>query len=71
MRLLISLAMVVLLLCAPIAWAGCKSDCQDEYESEVQSCREQHDDPDEADMLQMCIENAKSEYQSCINECET
>jgi hypothetical protein len=50
--------------------AGCKSDCQDEYESMVESCKEQYDDPDDADMLKMCIDNAKSEYESCIDECE-
>jgi hypothetical protein len=50
--------------------ADCKSDCQDEYESAVESCKEQYDDPDGADMLKMCIDNAKSEYESCIDECE-
>jgi hypothetical protein len=50
--------------------AGCKSDCQDEYESEVESCKEQYDNPDDADMLKMCVDNAKSEYKSCIDECE-
>jgi hypothetical protein len=69
MRLLISLAMVVL-LCAPNAWADCKSDCQNEYESEVDSCKALHDDPDDADMLKMCIDSAKSGYESCIDECE-
>jgi hypothetical protein len=52
------------------AVAGCKSDCRDEYESEVDSCKMLYDDPDDADMLQMCIDNAKSEYESCIDECE-
>ena len=50
--------------------AGCKSDCQDEYESAVESCKEQYDDPDDADMLKVCTDNAKSEYESCIDECE-
>ena len=50
--------------------AGCKSDCREDYESEVDSCKEQYDDPGDADMLRMCIEDAKSEYQSCIDECE-
>jgi len=50
--------------------AGCKSDCREEYESEVESCKEQYDDPGDADMLRMCIKDAKSEYQSCIDECE-
>lgn len=50
--------------------AGCKSDCRDEYESEVESCKDQVDDPADAGMLKMCIDHAKSEYQSCIDECE-
>jgi len=51
--------------------AGCKSDCQNEYESAVESCKEQHDDPDDADMLKSCMDDAKSEYESCISECES
>ena len=50
--------------------ADCKSDCQDEYESEIGSCKTRYDDPDDADELQTCMENAKSEYDSCVNECE-
>ena len=50
--------------------ADCKSDCQDQYESATESCREQYDDPNDADELQTCMENAKSEYDSCIHECE-
>ena len=50
--------------------AECKSDCLEEYESEVESCKEQYDDPGEADMFQTCIEDAKNQYQSCIDECE-
>ena len=69
MKLFISLVLVVL-LCASSGWAGCKSDCKDDYESEVNSCKTQNDDPDDADELQMCLDNAKIEYESCINECE-
>ena len=50
--------------------AGCKSDCRDAYESEVESCQDQYDDPGEAAMLKVCIDDAKSQYQSCIDECE-
>jgi hypothetical protein len=50
--------------------ADCKSDCQDAYDSEVDSCKTQYDDPDDADTLQMCIDNLRSEYQSCVDECE-
>ena len=51
--------------------AGCKSDCRDAYESEVQSCKDQYADPDDAGMLNMCLDNARIEYQSCIDECES
>jgi hypothetical protein len=69
MKLLICLIIVVLLY-GSNAWAGCKSDCQEEIESAVESCKTQYDDPDDADELQICIDNAKSEYESCINDCE-
>ena len=69
MKFLISLA-VVLLLYLPNAWADCKSDCQDEYQSEVNSCKEQYDDPDDADELQTCLNDARRGYESCINDCE-
>ena len=69
MKFLISLT-AVLLLQMPNAWADCKSDCQKEYESMVKSCREQYDDPDDADELQICFDSAKGDYDSCIDECE-
>jgi hypothetical protein len=69
MKFLMILAMLILMSVSP-TWAGCKSDCQDDYQSEVQSCRTNYDDPDDADELHICIDNAKSEYESCINDCE-
>jgi uncharacterized membrane protein len=50
--------------------ADCKSDCEEEYASAVESCKTLYDDPDDANELQTCMENAKSEYDSCIDECE-
>jgi hypothetical protein len=69
MRFLMFLVLV-LLLCGSQARAGCKSDCLDEYQSEMESCKMTYDDSDDADDLRMCIDNAKSEYESCIEECE-
>ena len=69
MNFVISLA-VILLLYLPNAWADCKSDCRDEYESAIKSCKEQYDDPDEADELQNCLDSANGDYGSCIDECE-
>ncbi len=69
MKFLISLA-VILLLYLPNAWADCKSDCQNEYESAITSCKEQYNDPGDADDLQKCLDDAKGNYDSCVDECE-
>jgi hypothetical protein len=68
-KLLMILPLLILISVSP-TWAGCKSDCQDDYQSEVESCRANYDDPDEADDLQICFDNAKKEYESCVNDCE-
>jgi hypothetical protein len=51
--------------------AGCKSDCEDTYQTEIEDCQLLHDDSDEADDLQMCIDDAKSEHDSCVDECNS
>lgn len=53
------------------ALAGCITNCRDEYDSEVDSCRSQYDDPDDADDLRQCIDNAKDEYDDCVHECKS
>ncbi len=70
----IGLAMFVLtvVVCATDrSFAGCKSDCRDEYESEIDSCKLLHDDPEDADSLRSCIETAKDDYDRCIKECDS
>ena len=54
---------------AAMIWAGCKSDCRDEYQSEIESCHLLYDDPDDADDLQICVQDAKDQYNDCIEEC--
>lgn len=54
---------------AATAYAGCKSDCRDEYESEISTCQIMHDGPDDADDLVSCIESARSDYESCVDDC--
>jgi hypothetical protein len=56
---------------AAMVWAGCKSDCRAEYDSEIESCKSQYDDPDDVDELRQCIQNATDEYESCIEECNS
>ena len=63
------LPLVLLGASSVLVWAGCMSDCKDNYDSEVESCKLLYEDPDEADDLQQCIQNAKDEYQSCVEEC--
>jgi len=53
------------------AWADCRSDCQEYYQSSVESCKIEYDDPADADDLKTCMDDAKNEYDSCLKECET
>jgi len=62
---------VLILSAATLVWAGCKSDCKDTYQSEVENCHLLYDSPNEADDLQLCIENAKGTYDACIEECDS
>jgi hypothetical protein len=55
-------------LLAP-AMAGCITDCADEYTSKVDDCKQQYDDPDDADDLRQCIEDAKTDFDDCKDEC--
>jgi len=50
--------------------AGCVSDCKDEFDSAVESCKSMYDDPEDADDLEQCIQSAKDDYQSCIEDCK-
>ena len=51
--------------------AGCKSDCEDTYQSSVDDCHLTYDSPDDADSLQICVESAKAEYDSCVDDCDS
>ena len=62
---------ILLLIFGGQAWADCKSDCQNDYQSEINSCKDQFSDPDDADDLATCMDDAKTEYESCLEECET
>jgi hypothetical protein len=64
-------ALIGTLWISGVASAGCKSDCADAYESAKDDCNLLHDGPEDADDLRMCIDNASSEYEDCIDECES
>ncbi len=52
------------------AIADCRSDCDNEYESDIKSCKDQNDDPSDAEDLKTCMDDAGNQYQSCIDECQ-
>lgn len=57
--------------CTAILVAACISNCRDDYESAVDTCKTSYgDDPDDADDFQTCVQDAKDEYNSCDEQCE-
>ncbi len=64
-------AVSILAILAPVVHAGCKSDCADEYRAAKDDCLALHDDPDEADELRLCLDNAYSDYEDCMNQCDS
>jgi hypothetical protein len=51
-------------------WAGCKSDCKEEFQSEIETCHLTYDNPEDAEDLKMCVDAAKETYDDCIRECD-
>ena len=61
--------MIIVFLYGSNAWCDCKSDCQGEYQSDVESCKSNYNDPEDADDLKQCLDDAQKQYQECIQEC--
>jgi hypothetical protein len=52
------------------AVAGCGEECDAQYSSEIDDCRTQYgDDPDDADDLVNCIQEARDNYRGCLDDC--
>jgi hypothetical protein len=52
------------------AIAGCGQECDARYSSDVDDCRSQYgDDPADADDLAACIQEARDDYRSCLDDC--
>lgn len=50
--------------------AACGGDCDDAYSSDIDACHSQYgDDPADADDLADCIQNARDDYRSCLDDC--
>ncbi len=63
-RSAVTVALFNLTALSPFGQAGCKSDCRDDYESEIDSCHELYGDADDADDLQRCVQDAKDDFRS-------
>ena len=67
-----TILMIIVLTISSIpnnVWADCKSDCRDEYDSAIETCKSQYDKLDDSDTLIGCIDDAKDGYESCLEEC--
>ena len=52
------------------AVAGCGEECDARYSSDIDNCRLQYgDDPSDADDLANCIQEARDDYRSCLDDC--
>ena len=50
--------------------ATCGEECDSQYSSDIDDCRFQFgDDPADADDLAACIQEARDDYRSCLDDC--
>ena len=63
--------LVALALMSPgAANATCGEECDGQYASEIDDCHSQYgDDPRDADDLTNCIQEARDNYRSCLDDC--
>ena len=64
-------AVLSLVFVSGMVFAACKSDCRDNYDEARDQCTRTYADADDADALKQCIDDAKAEYENCIEECES
>jgi hypothetical protein len=52
------------------AIAGCGEECDARYSSDIDDCRSQYGaDPADAGDLASCIQDARDDYRSCLDDC--
>jgi hypothetical protein len=52
------------------AHATCGEECDGQYSSAIDDCRSQYgDDPADADDLTNCVQQARDDYRSCLDDC--
>jgi hypothetical protein len=70
-RIMVLICLVAVLTAFPrVAEATCGEDCDMEYQSDVETCHVSYgDDPADAADLARCIDNARGDYRSCVEDC--
>jgi len=70
-RSLVLVTLFIAGICVVPARAGSVSDCKAEYEDAVEDCSLVDDEPEDAADLKMCLDEAKDQYKSCVEECRS
>jgi len=52
------------------ARADCRSECENQYESNIQMCSSLLNRGAKPDALEVCMINAERVYDTCLDECE-
>lgn len=69
MKLILLISALILALTSPVL-ASCKSDCKDQFDSEVEECNLLNHDVADTNILKICMDEAKNECDSCIADCK-
>jgi hypothetical protein len=54
---------------ATSAGAGCNDDCATAYQAAMTACQEKYPDASDQDALNLCLDQAQSSYEACLNSC--
>ncbi|MEI9914694.1 MAG: hypothetical protein WDN29_01460 [Methylovirgula sp.] len=69
--LIVGLATLLTIAFADDSKAACGDDCDATYSGDVDDCHSQYGtDPEDADDLAECTQNARDSYDSCLEECK-
>ncbi len=54
---------------ATSAGAGCNDDCATAYQTAMTACQAKYPDASQQDALNLCMDQAQSTYEACLNSC--
>jgi hypothetical protein len=69
---LVGCILLTLAMLAPDTVRACGGQCDAGYSTDIDDCRLHYsDDPADADDLSNCIQEAKDEYRTCLDDCNS